>query len=359
MTTPGTLPGDGDLRAAVLRLSRAPQLLVACDYDGTLAPIVEDPENAAPLPEAIAALRALAALPQTTVAVISGRALRDLAMLSRLPSEVNLVGSHGSEFDVGFVRTLAPELQELRSRLFDELADLVRGKAGVRLESKPASVAVHTRGADRAVTAEVVAAVLAGPAAWEGVHVTAGKEVVELSVVGTHKGYAVDQLRLQASANAVLYLGDDVTDENAFKHLHGADVGIKIGDGDTAARHRVPDPESAIRILGYLLELRRRWLFGERAVPIERHSMLSNGRQLALVQPDANITWLCHPRPDSSAIFADLLGGAGAGQFSVGPERGGLPKGQTYRPGTMTVQTQWSGLTATDFLDRPPLCDDG
>ena len=76
---------------------------LACDYDGTLAPIVEDPAKAAPLPEAVAAIRALAALPRTTVAVISGRALRDLAALSRLPSEVYLVGSHGSEFDVGVI----------------------------------------------------------------------------------------------------------------------------------------------------------------------------------------------------------------------------------------------------------------
>ena len=354
MTAATALLADGDLRGAVNRLARVPQLLVACDYDGTVAPIVEDPDRARPLPEAIAALRALAALPQTTVAVISGRALRDLAILSRLPSEVHLVGSHGSEFDVGFVHGLSPELHELRSRLFDALVETTRGMPGVRLEAKPASVAVHTRTAERDVAATVVEAVNAGPASWPGVHLTTGKEVMELSVVSTNKGYAVDQLRMQVSANAVLFLGDDVTDENAFAHLHGNDVGIKIGDGETIAPFRVPDPESAVRALGYLLETRRRWLFGERAVPIERHSMLSNGRQMALLTPDANVTWLCHPRPDSSAVFADLLGGVGAGHFSVEPERGGLPKGQRYRNGTMTVETSWPNLVVTDFLDTPP-----
>ena len=92
-------------------------LLDACDYDGTLAPLVEDPSKAAPLPEAVAALRSLAALPQTTAAVVSGRALRDLAALSRLPAEVHLVGSHGSEFDIGFVERLAPEQVALRHQL--------------------------------------------------------------------------------------------------------------------------------------------------------------------------------------------------------------------------------------------------
>ncbi|MFB6394537.1 trehalose-phosphatase [Polymorphospora lycopeni] len=344
---------DPALRAAIGRIARLPILLVACDYDGTLAPIVTDPSKAVPLPESVAAIRALAALPQTTVAVVSGRALRDLATLSRLPSEVHLVGSHGSEFDIGFVERLSPELVEVRTRLRAELRRIVADKPGVRLESKPASIAVHTRGADPQVRQEVVAAVEAGPVNWPDVTVTRGKEVIELSVIATHKGLAIDQLRTQLSASGVLYLGDDVTDENAFGNLHGPDVGIKIGDGETRADFHVDSPVEAARLLGLLLETRRNWLFGERAVPIERHSMLANGRTVALLTPEARVTWLCHPKPDSSAIFADLLGGAPAGHFSVAPDRGGLPLGQRYRPGTMTVETRWSGLTVTDWLDCP------
>jgi trehalose-phosphatase len=344
---------DPALRAAVGRIARMPLLLVACDYDGTLAPIVEDPTKAVPLPESVAAVRALAALPQTTVAVVSGRALRDLATLSRLPSEVHLVGSHGSEFDIGFVERISPELVEVRTRLGSELRRIAADRHGVRLERKPASVAVHTRGAGAEDKAAVLAEIRNGPATWPDVTVTEGKEVVELSVIPTNKGTAVDQLRTQMSASAVLFIGDDVTDENAFANLHGPDVGIKIGPGETRADFRVASPIDAARVLGVLLEARRHWLFGERAVPIERHSMLSNGRTVALLTPEAKVTWLCHPKPDSSAIFADLLGGSPAGHFTVAPERGGLPLGQRYRPGTMTVETRWSGLTVTDWLDRP------
>jgi len=132
---------DAALRAALADIARVPQLLIGCDYDGTLAPLVDDPSAAGPLPEAVAAVRALAALPQTVVAVISGRALRDLATLSRLPSEVHLVGSHGSEFDLGFIQRLAPEQRALHARLEAELAAIVREQPGVRLESKPASIA--------------------------------------------------------------------------------------------------------------------------------------------------------------------------------------------------------------------------
>jgi trehalose-phosphatase len=345
---------DAALRAAVGRIARVPQLLVACDYDGTLAPMVVDPTTAVPLPESVAALRALAALPQTTVAVVSGRALRDLAALSRLPSEVHLVGSHGSEFDIGFVERLAPELVDLRARLLARLQAIAADRPGVRLEVKPASVAVHLRAADPAVAAHVRQAVLSGPASWPELHVTQGKEVIELSAIATHKGTAIDALRMQLSASAVLFLGDDVTDENAFAHLHGPDVGVKIGSADTRAPFRVGDPLAAARVLGLLLETRRHWLYGERAVPIERHSMLANGRTIALLTPDAKVTWLCHPKPDSSAIFADLLGGAPAGHFTVAPQRGGLPLGQRYRPSTMTVETRWSGLTVTDWLGGSP-----
>ena len=94
-------------------------MLVACDFDGTMAPIVANPDDARPLTESAAAMRELAALPSTIAALISGRALRDLATLSRMPAEVHLVGSHGSEFDTGFVHGIddAAKVCWARSRM--------------------------------------------------------------------------------------------------------------------------------------------------------------------------------------------------------------------------------------------------
>lgn len=349
---------DPDLRMAVGRIARVPQLLVACDYDGTIAPIVADPSKATPLPEAVAAIRNLASLPQTSVAVVSGRALRDLAALSRLPSEVHLVGSHGSEFDIGFTQRLTAAQVELRTRLQKAAEDIFRRHEGVRLEPKPASVAIHLRGMPEEAAAAAREEINNGPASWPEVHVTQGKEVVELLVLATHKGTAIDTLRRQLSAGAVLFMGDDVTDENGFAELHGPDIGIKVGMGETKADYRVAEPLDAARVLAQVLETRRTWLFGERAVPIERHTMLSNGRTVALLTPDAKVTWLCHPNPDSAAVFADLLGGSPAGHFSVrpAPRADRIPLGQRYRPGTMTVETRWPDLYVTDWLDRavPP-----
>ena len=227
---------DPELRAALGRIARVPQLLIGCDYDGTLAPLVDDPAAAGPLPEAVAAVRALAALPQTVVAVISGRALRDLATLSRLPSEVHLVGSHGSEFDLGFIQRLAARAARApRPAARRRCRRSSRDHPGIRLETKPASIAVHVRGVDPQQSEPALEAVRTGPASWPDIYVTNGKDVIELSILATDKGAAVTALRAQASASAVLYLGDDVTDENAFARLHGPDVGVKIGGGETLA----------------------------------------------------------------------------------------------------------------------------
>ncbi|AXX27712.1 trehalose-phosphatase [Actinosynnema pretiosum subsp. pretiosum] len=348
--TAEALPAE--LRRAIVQLARTPRLLVACDYDGTLAPIVENPEDARPLPEAVGALRSLAGLHETTTAVISGRALRDLATLSRLPAEVHLVGSHGSEFDVGFVHALDADARALHRRLEDELEKLVDGSEGVSLEIKPASIAVHVRRAPAEVGERVLEAVRTGPCTWGGVQVTEGKAVVELAVVQTDKGHALDVLRHRVSATASVFVGDDVTDEKAFARLSGPDVGIKVGDGETLAQYHITDSPDVSMVLALLLEERRNWLHGDQAVPIERLTMLANERSVALVTPDARVNWLCHPEPDSAAVFADLLGGPSAGHFTIKPEHGSLPLGQRYVPGTMVVETRWSRLLVTDYLDH-------
>jgi trehalose 6-phosphate phosphatase len=348
--TAEALPAD--LRRAIVQLARTPRLLVACDYDGTLSPIVEDPEKARPQTESVGALRSLAGLHETTTAVISGRALRDLATMSRLPAEVHLVGSHGSEFDIGFVHSLNGPARELHNRLEAELFKLTEGMPGVHLEVKPASVAVHVRRAEPEVAERVVEAVRNGPCTWEGIQVTEGKAVVELAVVQTDKGHALDVLRHQVGATAAIFVGDDVTDEKAFARLSGPDLGVKVGLGETLAEYRIADTKAVATMLAFLLEERRTWLYGEQATPIERLTMLANERSVALLTPDARVTWLCHPEPDSAAVFADLLGGPPAGHLSVTPERGGLPLGQRYLPGTMTVETRWSGLLVTDYLEH-------
>lgn len=78
--------------------------------------------------------------------------------------------------------------------------------------------------------------------------------------------------------------------------------------------------------------------------------MLASPRSKALVTPDGTITWLCHPEPDSAAVFAHLLGGDAAGHFTIGPTRQALPLSQRYVDSTMTVVTRWASLAVIDYL---------
>lgn len=346
--------GPLDDRVAINRciddLARRPVLLVASDYDGTLAPIVDDPEKAVPHREAIVALTMLAALPRTHVAVISGRSLADLSRLTGLPGNVHLVGSHGSEFDPGFHTDLPPDARALRERIAAELAPIAESGEGLTLELKPASVALHYRRADPALAERVLEMVAAGPGALPGVHTKHGKMVVELCAFGTNKGTALEKIRRRCGVDATLFIGDDVTDEDAFGVLREPDLGVKVGEGATAAGLRIGSTIDACRLLARLAEARAAWIEAGPAVPIEHHAMLSDQRTIALVTPGGRITWMCAPRVDSAAVFADLLGGEQAGHFTV-CAASGEPVSQAYRPGSMVLETDWGGWTTTDLLD--------
>lgn len=79
--------------------------------------------------------------------------------------------------------------------------------------------------------------------------------------------------------------------------------------------------------------------------------MLSDQRTVALVAPDASIAWMCAPRIDSSALFAEILGGASAGTFKVGSREGKPPLNQVYVPGTMVLESHWADFHVVDYLD--------
>ncbi|WP_263732594.1 trehalose-phosphatase [Cellulomonas sp. SG140] len=244
-----------DRLAAVADDQARRPLLVALDFDGTLAPLQDDPSRSAITADGVTVLERLAALPQVTLALVSGRSMADLHKLAAVPAGTVLIGSHGAErarrtrfgLDRDVVR-LTDEQADLLAVLGARAATVARGRDGVWVESKPTAVVVHSRLAPRDVAAVACDEALA-LGADTGVDVMQGKDVVELSVLHADKGAALTALRDELGAELVLYAGDDVTDERAFAALRPDDVTVKVGDGDTSAAYRVPGTEELVAAL--------------------------------------------------------------------------------------------------------------
>lgn len=334
-------------------LARVPGLLVACNYGGTLCAAEGVSTETLPLDSAAVALRALAALPNTHTAIISGRSLRDLAAVSRLPAEVHLVGSHGVEFDMGYAYTLSLATEQLLQQVATALTEAVGFEKGISVVRKPVGVAVHTRPATPEVVDRVIFA--AQKIAIEfGLYFIVDGTVLDVTVEEPAKGQALEQLRARLGVSAALFAGDAESDEKALATLRGPDLGLHVGPGDTTAAHTIPDPEAFAKVLALLFELRRAWLFGEDAVGLERHSMIGNGSSTALLTPDAKVCWMSHPLPDSGSLFAHILGGDPAGHFSVEPVKPSQVLAQRYVDNTMIVETRWADVTVTDYLEPAP-----
>jgi trehalose 6-phosphate phosphatase len=245
---------------AIEDIARTPKLLVALDFDGTLAPTVDDPELARATPAARSAVLGLLAVPATRVALVSGRAIASLARATDLPDAVLLVGSHGSEFRLDG-QSSAPSLSAEERASLEELSaalDAIAARFGtVRIEGKPAGFALHTRLAtpEEAGRAQAEASRIAeDPAIFS----RGGKDVLEFSVRPADKGSALQRLRDYTGADRILFVGDDVTDEDAFAALEPGDVGVKVGAGDTAAEFRIESPASVAALLDLLAKARMR-----------------------------------------------------------------------------------------------------
>jgi trehalose 6-phosphate phosphatase len=233
---------------------RSGRLVLLLDFDGTLAPIVERPEQAAIPPGTRAALERLRARPGVEVAVVSGRGMADARERAAL-GPIAYAGNHGMEIHGAGIERVHPEaaaarplLERAATRINDGLAEI----PGAFLEDKGLTLSIHYRQApDRADRVRSVVDEAAGGEA--GLKVTAGKMVLEVRPrVEWDKGKAVlfllDQMQPPTGA-PVLYLGDDTTDEDAFRALAGwreEGEGVLVADPPapgTAARTWLRSPD--------------------------------------------------------------------------------------------------------------------
>jgi trehalose 6-phosphate phosphatase len=242
---------DDPVELATVVGSRRRPLLVGLDVDGVLAPIVEHADDATLLPGVLDAVVALSA--RTPVAVVSGRRLEDLLAFGFTPP-IDVFGTHGLERHGADELELAPHERHRHDRLraIAEEAAALAGD-GAWVEIKRAGVVLHVREVAPEPAALATAAALRAAEDVTDAHVKSGKAVVELLARATSKATAVQTRRDETAAATVVFVGDDRTDEEVFLAMAPGDIGIRVGDGPTAAHHRLADPAAVLSFLTALV----------------------------------------------------------------------------------------------------------
>jgi trehalose 6-phosphate phosphatase len=217
LPVPLTADGQAGLAALIAQPHRA---LIAVDFDGTLAPIVEDPAAARATPDATAALARLARL-AGTVAIVTGRPAADAAAFAGVAAagDVIVLGHYGLQrWERGQLSSPQPPpgLSQARAELAAVLVAEGAGE-GTFVEDKGEALAVHTRrAADPQGELARLRGPLAGLAARTGLALEPGRLVLELRPPGTDKGAAIMELAAERAPAAILFCGDDLGDGPAF-----------------------------------------------------------------------------------------------------------------------------------------------
>jgi len=225
-------------------IKAASHVLLLADCDGTLTPIVQKPEEALLAPAVREKIGSLSEKPAFSVGIISGRSLAELRGMVRL-GNIYYAGNHGLEIEGPGINFILPEAETARAdigKLAAQLSEKLGGIKGVIVEDKGLSLSVHYRMVKPAKENSVyrIFQRVTAPLLAEGkIRITSGKKVWEVRPpIEWHKGNAVELIshKIEDMTNChslpVIYLGDDATDEDAFKAvLRHAGWGIFIGDG--------------------------------------------------------------------------------------------------------------------------------
>jgi trehalose 6-phosphate phosphatase len=245
------------------RLEKTRQIALFLDFDGTLTPIVPDPAEADLNPAVRETLQGLAGRGGVNVAVISGRALADLQRRVAVDGIV-YAGNHGLEIagrHIKFVEPVAVARRQLLLSVSKELARRLNSFPGAGVEFKELSLSVHYRQASSDYAPQIESAVRETVAATEPfLQLNPGDKVWDvLPRTGWHKGSASAWIyeRLTAGSGLVIYIGDDRTDEDAFRRFRGH-VTVHVGEANgTAAHYSLPAPAAVHQFLQWLRTNRR------------------------------------------------------------------------------------------------------
>ncbi len=250
-----------------LETSGAERLLVGLDFDGTLAPHVDDPTRATLRRGNRELLERLVAHPKFTVAVISGRELADLR--SRVDVDgIRYAGNHGLEMDANSPLNSPDSVRSTIGRVCGMLARELASIDGVQIENKGITASIHYRSVDTDnyepdQLCQLIDQVVSDATTGDGtLRLTTGHNVIELRPpIDWDKGRALSQFIDEETASVFpLFIGDDTTDEDAFSVTRRAGIGVHVGAAETLADFQVSGPAAVSALLEWLCETCTEWL---------------------------------------------------------------------------------------------------
>jgi trehalose 6-phosphate phosphatase len=237
-------------------IASSPSIALLLDYDGTLAPFHVDRLKAVPAPGAIEALATLRSESDTILALVSGRPVAELLQLMPDPG-VTIIGTHGFEVREPGSDVVTAAITDEQAALLDRAyADAKRFVGGARTERKAATVAAHFRGLDRIDARQLQSDILHRWLSYADTDIVEIRQFnggVEMRVLGRHKGTAVAAfLDSKPPSTIPVYVGDDDTDEDAFRTVKARNgFAIRVGEltGDTEATGSLPACEDVVAFL--------------------------------------------------------------------------------------------------------------
>lgn len=240
-----------------------PRLLVGCDFDGTLAPLVQHADHAVMPDPTRAALAHLAELPGVLVAVISGRSLADTRARVGLPG-LMYAGNHGLEMlGLDGEVVLAPGSEDFQGAVAQVVAELIEKLAGIEgawIEDKQATASVHYRQVAEKQHELVEAAVKNAVGKFPGLVVKAGKKIWEIRPgMRWHKGSALTWFMHQHDCppGCAAFLGDDLSDYDAFESLAGGWSFFVGQEAPSIASARLEDAHDTLKLLEWMVRVRK------------------------------------------------------------------------------------------------------
>jgi trehalose 6-phosphate phosphatase len=243
------------------QLNTAPSTALLLDYDGTLAPFQADPKKAYPYEGVLQLLEQIVAHGRTRVVIVTGRPVDELGSMVKFLRSLEIWGSHGLERHLPDGTYHCSKLCDSTQRLLQQAEELVASvEPGARVEMKPGGIAIHWRGLPVNQTSEIAKKIAKG---WQPLTQSGELKLLEfdggleLRATRPDKSDAVTTILMESEPNAsVAYLGDDTTDEDAFRALgnRGLSVLVRPEYRQTAAKVWIKPPDELKAFLEQWIE---------------------------------------------------------------------------------------------------------